>query len=247
MALYSEVLAKIGSERSKFITTENFNQLAGSKNLNELVVQLRDSNYAEELAKVPHPFTGQKLERAFKEKIMETHIKIVQYSPKTVTEFLRFRLLRFEVENIKALAKTTNAKLTTEQKNNRIYLQIEDYLKHRVIFEEAIKVTELKQLVDILGKTDFAEALNLGLESYEESATTACLDVLLDKAYYEKLYDTFQNLPKREKAHALYYTSVECDGFTLLVLLRGKNLNYTSDWLRLAVPRKNFNLQKKDS
>ena len=32
------------------------------------------------------------------------------------------------------------------------------------------------------------------------------------------------------------------DGFTLLTLLRGKVLNYDPNWLRLAVPRNNFNL-----
>jgi len=240
--LYSAVLAKIGAERSKLLSTEKLNQLGESKNLLEFVSQLRDTSYAEKLAKLTTPLTSRKLERLFKEDLIETHVKIAQYSPKTVARFLRLHLLRFEVESIKTLVNATSANLSLEQKLSRIHLQVEDFFKHRIIIEEAAKATDLKLLVNALNKTDFAGALNFGLESYEESASIACLDVLVDKAYYEKLHDAFDGLPKKEKTHAFFYSSMENDGFTLLALLRGKSLKYKSDWLRLAVPRNNFEL-----
>ena len=66
----------------------------------------------------------------------------------------------------------------------------------------------------------------MGLQNYEENGSTARFDVLLDKVFYEKLYESYKQLPKREKPHVLFYASTENDSFTLLTLLRGKNLNY---------------------
>ena len=50
--------------------------------------------------------------------------------------------------------------------------------------------------------TEYALALSMGLQSYEEDGSTTCLDVLLDKVFYEKLYEAYASLPKREKPHA---------------------------------------------
>ena len=90
--------------------------------------------------------------------------------------------------------------------------------------------------------TEYASSLNTGLQNYEENGSTACFDVLLDKLFYEKLYESYESLPKKEKPHAHFYASTENDSFTLLTLLRGKTLNYDANWLRLAVPHNNFNL-----
>lgn len=241
---YASVLAKIGAARSTLLTDTRLNDLAESKNLTEFAAQLRDTVYAESLAKLPLPLTSRKLERVFKDNLIETYVKIIKYSPKSVTQFLGLYVLRFEVENIKALIKATNAKLNTEQKLAKIYFSAEDFLKRRALIEQIAKASDLKQLVNALNKTDYAQAMELGLRSYEENASTACLDVLLDKVFYEKLHEAYEALPKKEKPHALYYAGTENDGFTLLALLRGKALNYDPDWLRLAVPHDNFNLPK---
>lgn len=71
-------------------------------------------------------------------------------------------------------------------------------------------------------------------------ALTCCLN----KVFYEKLFDAYAGLPAKEKPHANFYASLENDSFTLLTLLRGKNLKYDADWLRLAVPKNNFKLAR---
>lgn len=240
--LYSRVLSKIGAERGKLLSEAKLKTLTESKNLSELAAQLRDTSYQEQLVKVSLPFTSRKLERAFHENLISTYVKIIKNSPKNASKYLWLYLLRFEVENIKALIKATNAKLSLEQKIGRIYLPAEDYLKNRSVIEETAKAPDIKQIVKALKKTDYTLALNMGLQSYEEDGSTTCLDVLLDKTFYEKLHDSYESLPKKEKLHAHFYASTENDSFTLLTLLRGKTLNYDANWLRLAVPPNNFYL-----
>ena len=213
-----------------------------SRDLSSFAAQLRETSYQAQIAKVPLPLTSRKLERAFNENLIESYELIVKNSPKNVTEYLNLNPLRFEVENIKALIKAANANLNPEQKLAKIYLSVEDYLKKSSVFEEAAKAPTVKQVVNALKNTEYSSSLNMGLQNYEETGSTARLDVLLDKVFYEKLYDNYMLLPKIEKPHAHFYASTENDSFILLMLLRGKTLNYDANWLRLAVPHNNFNL-----
>lgn len=240
--LYSRVLVKIGAERGKLLSEAKLKTLAESKNLVELITQLRDSSYQEQMAKVSSPLTSRKLERALNENLIETYLKIVKNSPKRARKYLDSYLLRFEIENIKALIKATGAKLSSEEKMAKIYLSAESYLENRKIIEEAQKATSIRQVVDILKSTKYAPALGMGLQTYEETGSTICFDVFIDKMFFEQLYKGYESLPKKEKPHAHFYASMESDSFILLTLLRGKALNYDANWLRMAVPHASFNL-----
>ena len=241
-AKYSAVLAKIGAERSKLLNETRVKTLAESKNLQEFNAQLRDSSYQGEIGKQSPPLTGRKLESAFEESFINTAFKIIKNSPLQAVEYLRLYLKRFEIDDIKTLVKPANIKLSTEDKLSKIYLSAEEYLKNRGLIEEAAKMQTMRQAINVFKGTDYALPLNMGLQSYEEDGLTVCLDILMDKVYYEKLYDAYNALPRNEQPHANYYASHQNDSFTLLTTLRGKALGYDPDWLRLAVPKRNFNL-----
>jgi vacuolar-type H+-ATPase subunit C/Vma6 len=70
------------------------------------------------------------------------------------------------------------------------------------------------------------------------------MDIFIDTLFYEKLYAAYKSLPRREKSHSKFYASLENDRFILLTLLRGKNLGYDPNWLRMAIPRCYFDLNK---
>ena len=240
--LYAGVLAKIGSERSKLLSETKLKTLVESKDLPAFAAQFRDTTYQTQISKVPLPITSRKLERSFNENLIESYAVIVKNSPKKAADYLKLYPLKFEVENIKTLIKAANLNLSPEQKQAKIYLSVEDYLKKRPVIEEATKAPTVKQLVNALKSTEYASNLSIGLQNYEETGSTARLDMLLDKVFFERLYESYIQLPKEEKPHALFYASTENDSFTLLTLLRGKILNYDANWLRIAVPHNNFNL-----
>ncbi len=118
-------------------------------------------------------------------------------------------------------------------------------MQRRAIFEDASKATDIKQLAETLKNTEYYSALKQGLLSYEENGTTACIDTLLDKIFYEKLCNSFHQLSKREQRHAAFYQSLEEDSHILLTLLRGKNLNYDSNWLRVILPEESPNISRR--
>ena len=198
--LYAGVLAKIGAERSKLLSEVKLKTLIESRDLSSFAAQLRETSYQAQIAKVPLPLTSRKLERAFNENLIESYEIIVKNSPKNVTKYLNLNPLRFEVENIKALIKAANANLNPEQKLAKIYLSVEDYLKKRSVIEEAAKAPAVKQVVNALKNTEYSSSLNMGLQNYEENGSTARLDVLLDKVFYEKLYDSYMTTSQKREA-----------------------------------------------
>ena len=241
---YANVTAKMGSERGALLSEAKLKTLTETKNLSEFASQLRDTSYQEKIAKIRAPYSSRKLERVFQESLIEAYIKITKNSPRTVTPYLKTYLSRLEVENVKALVKCVYAELNLEEKLAKIYLQVEDFLKNRQVFEEAAKAVDLKQLINAWKKTEYSSALNLGFKRYGENGSTMFFDILLDKEFFEKLFEKYQRLSKKEKRHALFYASMEIDSFALLMLLRGKALNYDAAWLRVAIPRSNFNLSQ---
>lgn len=242
--LYASVLAKIGAERSKLLNETKIKALAESRNLTELITQLRDTGYQEQIAKLPLSLTSRKLERAFAENLIDTYIKIIKYSPKRARNYLSLYLLKFEIENIKALIKATSAKLSPDEKLSKIYFSVEDFLERRLFFDEAAKASTIIQIIQSFKDTEYWAVLNMGLKGHEESGSIACFDIFLDKYFYEKLYDSYESLVKKEQHYANFYASIENDSFTLLTLLRGKALNFEPDQLRLLIPQKNFNLSE---
>jgi V/A-type H+-transporting ATPase subunit C len=244
---YASVLAKIGAQKSALLSDTKLKTLAEIRNFTDFASQLRDSSYQEQISKLTSPLTGRKLERALNENLIEIYEKIIKYSPKTVTAYLKLYLLRFEVENIKLLANATVAKLSAEQKLCKLYPFSPCYIKKRLVFEEAAKAQNLTQMVHAFQKTPYWSPLSMGLDSYNEGGSTVSLDVFVDGFFYEKLYSAFEALPRKEKPRARFYASMENDTYILLSLLRGKNLNYDSNWLRVAVPHCYFNLKGKEA
>ena len=242
---YANVLVKIGTGRSELLGESKLKGLSETKNLADLISSLRESSYHQEIAKIAPPLSSRKLERAFNENLIGTYIKIITNTPKKTAKFLNHFLLRFEIENIKTIIKAINANLHLEQKQSKIYFAPEIYFNNLSLIEEAVRASSIKQIVNALEKTDYASALKMGFRSYEKDASTTCFDVLLDKFYYEELWAAFQSLPKKEKPHAYTYASLQVDSYVLLMILRGKLLNYDSNWLRIALPTRRFRLSDK--
>jgi len=239
---YAAVLAKIGAEKSKLLSEAKVKSLIESKNIAAFAAQLRDTSYQAQITKVPLPLTSRKLERAFKESLIESHVKMIKNTPTKPAKFLSVYILKFEVENIKALIKATNGELSTDEKLSRIYLSAEDFLKRRTMLEEAAKAVTLKQMQNSIKSSLYTAALGKGMQTFEENGSTSALDILLDKVFFDSLHDAYQELTRTEKPHAQFFAATENDTFTLLTILRGKTLGYDSNWLRAALPPKNFKL-----
>jgi len=151
---YASVIAKIGAERSKLLSETKLKALSESKSVSEISAHLRDTSYQEYLSELSSPITGRKLERIFHENLIDTYLKIIEYSPEQAVRYLELYLLRIQSENLKSLIRAAHARLPTEQRTSRIYLSVEKYFKQAELVEEATKASAIAQIVHVYKRTD---------------------------------------------------------------------------------------------
>jgi vacuolar-type H+-ATPase subunit C/Vma6 len=241
---YANVLTRIGAQRATLLGVSKLKMLTEASTLEELVSQLRDSSYQSRLQKVAPPYDSRQLEWVFKEAFFEAAIKVTKNAPKSVAPFLKMFLKQFEVENLKALIKAAHVDLEPEQVLSKVSLQLEAFLGNRDAFEEAAKANGITQRVNALAKTEYATALAQGLASYNETGAVACFDVLLDKVYFENLYEAYFELSHVERKHAQFYVETLTAKYVLPMILRAKNLNYETSALRVIIPDQTLGLSK---
>lgn len=240
--LYSNVLVKVGVERSHWLIKEKLERLTECKNFEDFASELRETVYGEKLSKVTLPYTSKIFERVFWESFIEVSIKIVQSSPETVSPFIIVYLLKFEHENIKTILRSASAGLSYDEISRKIYLPVEAFLKRQEIILKAAMAIHVKSVVDVLQTTLYGSLLIAGLKKYEETGSTKFFDILLDRMFYEQLGETFKDLPKKEQKYAFFYVSREIDRFNILTILRAKILGYDPNWIRMAIARNFYNV-----
>jgi V/A-type H+-transporting ATPase subunit C len=240
--LYSNVLVKVGVERSHLLSKEKLERLTECKNLEELASELRETVYGEKLAKVRLQYTSREFENVFRESFIEVVIKIVRSSPEIVSEFLKTYLLKFEQENLKTILRAVSIGLPYDEISSKMYLSVENFLKHQELILKAAMAINVKSVVDVLRNTLYGPSLIIGLQKYEETGSTKYFDILLDRMFYEHFGETFKVLSKNEQEHAIFYVSREIDSFNILTILRAKLLGYEPNWIRMAVSRNFYNV-----
>lgn len=86
---YANVLVKIGAQRSTLLTEIKLKALTENSSLREFATQLRETVYNEKVSKVTESLNSRKLERLFRENLIEAYIKIVSNAPKMSERFLK--------------------------------------------------------------------------------------------------------------------------------------------------------------
>jgi V/A-type H+-transporting ATPase subunit C len=240
--LYSNVLVKVGVERSHLLSKATLKRLLECKSLEELASELKETVYGKKLAQITFPYTSKIFERVFQEILIEVTTKIAQNSPETVAPFIKTYLLKFELENIKTILRAASVGLTYDEITQKLYLPVEVFIKKQDIILKAAMAIHVKSVVDILKNTVYGPLLVAGLKKYEETGSTKFFDILLDRMFYEQFGEKFKDLPKREQENAFFYVSREIDKFNILTILRAKILGHNSDWIRLAISRDFYNV-----
>jgi vacuolar-type H+-ATPase subunit C/Vma6 len=241
---YANVSVKIGCLRAELLSRVKMEELCSVKSIVDLVRELKETGYGEELARVSLPYTAVKLERAFQQNLFEVLFKVIKNSPKTTSGFLRNFVVWFEYENVKNVLSAVSAGSGVEELVSRIYFSVEDFLGYRGLMEKALAAEDVVAAVGILKNVANKPPLALGVKLFEDTGSTRFFEFLLDKSYYENLANDFENLPRRERESAVFYVATEVDGFILTTVLRGKLLDYDLQTLKVILPQHRFLLSK---
>ena len=94
---------KAYSKRGKLLAKADFQTLAESRDLDELITRIKNTVYAEAVADVQKPYTSQKIESALRSQLADTHYSIAKSAGNSGV--LDAYYMKFIVSNLKLILK----------------------------------------------------------------------------------------------------------------------------------------------
>lgn len=205
------------SQRGKLLKREDYQTLAESRNLDELMTRMRNTIYEDVVADAPKPYTAQGIESVIRGHLAYLHYNIAR----TVGDspILDSYYLRFAVSNLKAILKGKALGKTQEEVEVHINLRAEELLKQRDIVVKALVAKDLEEAVAGLAATQFGDQVARAAAAYGETGNIQVFDTYFDKILYQYLSRALRNTGDRD---IIRIVGLDVDSYNMLSVIRGK-------------------------
>ncbi len=243
---YSQIVVRTGVEHSFLLSRDRLHRLAETENLRELTANLKGTPYENPPRTFSEPVILENIQRAFQEELFRLYAKTVRLSPAEVREFLREYISHLEAENLKTLLRAKNSRLSYETTIGMLHLSIEETLGRREVFVQAAKAGDIDGAIKSFSNTRYARALSKAKPMFEKTKSTRFFDLALDRAYYEHLMDSKNNLNERNQRLIMPIIGAELDLFNIGTIVRSKLLGYPPEWIDDALTTGFYELSMND-
>lgn len=205
------------SQRGKLLGKEDYQTLAESRNLDELITRLRNTKYESVITDTPKPYTAHGIESVIRGHLASLHYGIARTAGKS--PILDAYYMRFIVTNLKAILKGKVLGKAQEDIESYINLRAEELLKQRDIVIKALVAKDLEEAVASLSSTKFGEDVSRAAAAYAEVGNVQVFDTYFDKIVYQHLG---RALRKSRDWNVIKIVSPDIDSYNLLSVIRGK-------------------------
>lgn len=205
------------SQRGKLLRREDYQTLAESRNLDELMTRVRNTVYESVVADVPKPYTASGIESAIRGHLAYLHYNIAKTAGNSA--ILDAYYMRFTISNLKAILKGKVLGKTQEEVETHVNLRAEELLKQRDTVIKALVAKDLEEAVASLGPTQFGEDIAKAAAAYGESGNIQIFDTYFDKIIYQRLGKALGNTWDWD---IIRIVGLDIDSYNLLSVIRGK-------------------------
>ncbi|MCV0365812.1 MAG: V-type ATPase subunit [Nitrosopumilus sp.] len=208
---------KAYSKRGKLLTKADFQTLAESRDLEELMTRIKNTVYADSVADVQKPYTSQKIESALRSKLADIHYSIAKTSGNSGV--LDAYYMKFIIANLKLILKGKVLGKPQEEIETYVNLHAEELIKQRDIVIKALVSKDLEEAVASLNSVKFGEEIAKAAALYNEKKNVQVFDTYFDKILYQHLAGAMKNYSDKE---ATKLVSMDIDFYNILSVIRGK-------------------------
>ena len=167
--------AKSYSLKGKLLAKKDFDALAESRDLYELVTRLKNTAYNEVISKVQKPYTTQKIELALRDRQEDMHYKMLQASGGSTLLFAYYT--KFILRNLKMILKGKILGRTQEEIDAALSLHAEELIKERDIVLKALVAKDLGEAVSTLKNIGLGGEVEKAYSLYNEKKQIHALDM----------------------------------------------------------------------
>ena len=221
------------SKRGKLLKRSDFQILAESRDLDELMTRIKNTIYADSVADVQRPYTSQGIESA-----LRNHLADINYSiAKSVgnSGVLDAYYMKFIVSNLKSILKGKALGKSQEEIESHINLHAEELIKQRDIVIKALVAKDLEEAVSSLNSVEFSEEIVKAVTLYSDKKNIQIFDTYFDKILIQHLASAMKNYADKD---ATKLVGMDVDFYNILSVIRGKFWGLQEDQIQdLIVPQ----------
>lgn len=225
------------SLKGKLFARKDFQTLAESRDLDELMTRIKNTTYADAVSKITKPYTSQKIEIALRERQADLHYRMMQASGGSNVLFAYY--LRFILRNLKIILKGKILGRTQEQIESAISLHAEELIKERDIVLKALIARDVEEAANSLKPIGIGDEVERAYALYNEKKQIQVIDTYFDKFFYENLSHVLKNSADFSLHHLC---GMEVDYYDMMCILRGKFWGIDENQIQgLLVPQMSSN------
>ena len=205
------------SKRGKLLKKSDFQTLAESRDLDELMTRIKNTIYGDSVADVQKPYTSQGIESALRSHLADTHYSIAKTSGNSGV--LDAYYMKFIVSNLKSILKGKVLGKSQEEIETHINLHAEELIKQRDIVIKALVAKDLEDAVASLNSVEFGEEIAKAAALYSERKNIQIFDTYFDKILIQHLAGAMKNYADKD---ATKLVGMDVDFYNILSVIRGK-------------------------
>jgi V/A-type H+-transporting ATPase subunit C len=208
---------KTYSKKGKLLKKADFQTLAESRDLDELITRIKNTIYGDAVSEVQKPYTSQKIENALREHLADVHYSIAKTSGDK--SIFNAYYMKFIISNLKSILKGKVLGKSQEEIEAHINLHAEELIKKRDIVIKALVAKDLEETVANLSSGPFGEEIAKAATLYNDKKNIQIFDLYFDKILYQHLGRAMKNSREPEVARLI---GRDIDFYNLLSVIRGK-------------------------
>lgn len=205
------------SKRGKLLKKSDFQTLAESRDLDELMTRIKNTIYGDSISEVQKPYTSQGIESALRSHLADTHYSIAKTSGNSGV--LDAYYMKFIVSNLKSILKGKALGKPQEEIETHVNLHAEELIKQRDVVIKALVSKDLEEAVASLNSVQFGEEIAKAAALYSERKNVQIFDTYFDKILIQHLAGAMKNYADKD---ATKLVGMDVDFYNILSVIRGK-------------------------
>ncbi len=205
------------SQRGKLLKKSDYQTLAESRDLEELMTRIKNTVYGDAVSDVSKPYTSHGIESALRSHLADVHYGIAKTAGDS--PILDAYYMKFIISNLKSILKGKVLGKSQEELESHINLHAEELVKQRDVIIKALVAKDLEEAVASLSSVQFGEEIGKAAALYNEKKNIQIFDTYFDKILYQQLGRALKNTRDRD---VIKIVGMDVDFYNLLSVIRGK-------------------------
>jgi V/A-type H+-transporting ATPase subunit C len=205
------------SKRGRLLAKSEFQTLAESRDLDELITRIKNTVYADAVSKISKPYTSEKIESALRSNLADVHYSIAKTGGGS--KVLDAYYIKFIIWNLKLILKGRVLGKTQEEIEPQLNLHAEELIKQRDVILKALIAKDLEEIVSSLNSTVFGEDIAKAVALYNDKKNIQIFDIYFDKILVKQLSAALRIAGDKDLARPV---GMNIDFYNLHSIVRGK-------------------------